>query len=148
MQNNIYKRSVDDCEERKPLILVVEDDEDNLLVISHTLIFFEHNFITASEIKTALELATNHQIDLILVDIVLGKTNGLQLIRKLKQQQSTRNIPIIALTALSRNRERESILEAGCDDYLCKPYLIDDLDKKIRDFLLPKLCQCAFLNSA
>ncbi|GAB4542604.1 MAG: hypothetical protein Tsb0014_35510 [Pleurocapsa sp.] len=117
-----------------PLILVVEDEPDNLILISHTLIFLKYNFITTTDGRTALELATNYKIDLILLDLVLPDINGFELVNRLKKAKSTKNIPIIALTALARKQDRDRALSSGCNDYLSKPYLIDDLDRKIRQF--------------
>lgn len=121
-----------------PLILVVEDDEDNLLLISHTLIFFKYTFITANKAETALNIVKNNQIDLIIVDIVLKDMNGLELVHDLKHGKSTKDIPIIAVTALSRTEDRDRVLAVGCNDYLCKPYLIDELNEKIRYNLPPQ----------
>ena len=118
-----------------PLILVVEDDRDNLLFICHTLIFFQHNFIVATEAKTAVDLASNYSIDLILLDLVLPDINGFDLVRTLKQGKSTKNIPIIAITALAKEQDLHQSLAAGCNDYLSKPYLIDDLNDKICSLL-------------
>ena len=114
-----------------PIILVVEDDRDNLLFISHTLIFFQYNFIVATEAKAAIDLASNYSIDLILLDLLLPDADGLELVRTLKQSNLTKDIPIIAITALAQEEDLERVLAAGCDDYLCKPYLIDDLNDKI-----------------
>ncbi len=127
-----------------PLILVIEDEQDNLILISHTLIFLKYNFITATEGKNALNLAINHPVDLILLDLVLPDINGFELASLFKQEKLTQNIPIIALTALARKQDRDRALKAGCDDYLTKPYLIEDLDRKIRQFF-SSLSQ-SFLN--
>ena len=118
-----------------PIILVVEDDHDNLLFICHTLIFFQHTFIVATEAKTALELASNHEIDLILLDLVLPDINGFELVRTLKQNKLTKDIPIVAITALIKERDLNRALTIGCNDYLIKPYLIEELETKIYQYL-------------
>ncbi len=118
-----------------PIILVVEDEEDNLLFISHALIFLKYNFITASRGQDALDLATKYEIDLVLLDLVLPDMNGFDLVSLLKQNKSTQNTPILAISALVRKKERDRALMAGCDDYLEKPYFIDDLKYKIRQYL-------------
>jgi CheY-like chemotaxis protein len=134
MNRKLNKKRIQGSDNNAPLILVVEDDPDNLIFISHTLIFLKYNFITATEGKTALNLATNYKIDLILLDLILPDINGFELVNSLKKANLTKNIPIIALTALAREQDRDRALNAGCDDYLSKPYLIDDLDRKIRRF--------------
>jgi CheY-like chemotaxis protein len=131
-----------------PLILVVEDDEDNLILISHALIFFKYTFITANNAQTALEIAKKHQLDLIIVDIVLRDMNGLELVHDLRHGKSTKNLPIIAVTALARKEDHELLLATGCNDYLCKPYLIDELDEEIRYNLPPQFFPSGALRVA
>ena len=129
------KKRIQALDSKVPIILVVEDDRDNLLFISHTLIFFRHTFIVAATASTAIDLATNYSIDLILLDLLLPDVNGLELVRTLKQSNLTKDIPIVAITALVQEEDVERALAAGCDDYLTKPYLIDDLNNKICSFL-------------
>ena len=114
-----------------PVILVVEDEVDNLLLLCHTLIFLRLNFITATEGQTALELATKYEIDLVLLDLLLPDTNGFEIASLLKQNKSTQNMPIIAVSGLSQQEDRDRALELGCNDYLLKPYLIEELKTKI-----------------
>ena len=123
-----------------PIILVVEDEIDNLLLISHVLIFLRFNFITAREGKAALELATKYKIDLVLLDLVLPNTNGFELVSLLRQNKLTREMPIIAVSALAKQQDRDRALSFGCNDYLTKPYLIEDLRRKICHYL-PELEQ-------
>lgn len=118
-----------------PIILVVEDEPDNLLLISHALIFLQYNFITATKGQEALDLAIKYDIDLVLLDLVLPDMNGFDLINLLKQNESTQHLPIVVISALVRRKERDRALVAGCDDYLEKPYFIDDLKHKIRQYL-------------
>lgn len=100
-----------------PIILVVEDEQDNLLYISHVLILLKYNFITASKGKDALDLVTKYEIDLLLLDLVLPDISGFDLISLLKQNKSTQNMPILAISALASKKERDRALKAGCDDY-------------------------------
>ena len=118
-----------------PIILVVEDDEDNLLYISHALVFLQYSFITASQGKVALDLAIKYKIDLALVDLILPDISGFELASLLRQNECTKNMPIIATSALIRKQEQEKAIKAGCNDYLSKPYLIEELDCKIRQYL-------------
>ena len=130
-----------------PIILVVEDEPDNLLFISHTLIFLKYNFITVTTGQDALNSAIKYDIDLVLLDLVLPDINGLDVVSLLKENQSTKKMPIIAISALVQKNERESALKAGCDDYLEKPYLIDDLKHKISQYLPQPFFYNAFFNS-
>ena len=118
-----------------PIILVVEDDEDNLLFLSHALILLGYSFVTATEGQAAFDLANRYDIDLALVDLVLSDISGFELVNNLRQNNSTKDMPIIAVSALVREQYRNLALKNGCDDYLNKPYLIDDLKRKIDRFL-------------
>lgn len=129
------RQRIQDPNSSVPIILVVEDEEDNLLYISHLLIFLKYDFITATKGQDALDLATNYEIDLVLLDLVLPDMNGFELIELLKQNNATKDMPIIAVSALVEKHQRDRALELGCDDYLDKPFFIDDLERKIKHFL-------------
>ena len=130
-----YRQRIKAENSNAPIILVVEDDEDNLLFISHALIFLNHNFITADKGQDALDLATKYEIDLVLLDLVLPDKTGFEVVSLLKQDKLTKYMPIIAISALVKKQDIERALAVGCDDYLSKPYLIDDLERKIRRYL-------------
>lgn len=135
MSVKLHRQKIQAPESNVPIILVVEDEPDNLLFISHTLILFGHNFITANNGQTAFDLASQYYIDLILIDLVLPDINGFELVNRFKQNELTQNIPIIAISALVREKDKDKAMKAGCDDYLIKPFLIDDLEQKIRRYL-------------
>lgn len=108
-------------------ILVIEDDRDNQLLLKYALNMFGYNYLMASDAKTGLSLARKYQPDLILLDIVLTKVSGLQVASRLKSDGNTQDIPLIAVTALTREEEQRLIFATGCDAYLGKPYLLDEL---------------------
>jgi CheY-like chemotaxis protein len=68
---------------------------------------------------------------LILLDLMLPSLSGWEVARRLRQNQRTKSVPIIAVTALARPQERESALHAGCDGYLSKPFAPDDMARLI-----------------
>lgn len=117
------------------LILIVEDDEDNLLLTTYILDCLNLNYLVAVDSSSILELAEAHQPNLILLDMILPDISGMEIARRLKQNLATKHIPIVAITALAFPEEREAIKRAGCDDYLVKPFLIEQLEAKIRSFL-------------
>lgn len=84
--------------------------------------------VTATTGRAALHLAQHQSPDLILLDILLPDLNGLEVVRRLRHVPATAKIPIVALTALAREEERDFILNAGCNDYLSKPYDLDDFE--------------------
>lgn len=119
----------------QPLILAVDDDEDNLLLLTEVLKSLECSFITATQGQTAINLAQDHQPCLIILDVMLPDFSGVEVVHQLKHNPQTMTIPVIAVTALAREEDREHLLLVGCDDYLSKPYMIDELEAIIQRYL-------------
>ena len=120
---------------QQPLILAVDDNEDNLQLLSQLLVLMEYSFITAIDGITALDLAQKHLPKLILLDMMLPDLSGIEVANRLKQNAQTASIPIIAVTAMARAEDKESFIVAGCIDYITKPYIIDDLEITIRRYV-------------
>ncbi|NJL84436.1 MAG: response regulator [Chloroflexaceae bacterium] len=118
-----------------PRILVVDDSEDNLLLLTQALEIFECEIITARDGLEALTWVSDRPPDLILLDIVMPRLNGIELMRCLQSLSPQRRIPIVAVTGLALAPERELILQAGCDDYLVKPFLLRDLETIVCRYL-------------
>jgi two-component system cell cycle response regulator DivK len=123
------------CAAGRPLVLAVDDNEDNLLMLLHALDLFGFSSISTLKGQTALTLAQTHKPELILMDIVLPGLSGIDIIRQIKQTPETAHIPIIAVTALARAEERDRILQAGCQDCLHKPYNLDKLEVMLQQHL-------------
>ena len=102
-------------------ILVVEDNPANMTLATFLLKSAGHTVLSATDAETGLTLARNEQPDLILMDIQLPGMDGLQATALLKGDDSTRAIPVIALTALAMKGDEERIRAAGCDGYIAKP---------------------------
>lgn len=120
-----------------PTILIVDDNQDNLYLLSQILEYLGYPFLAADSGRTMLELLGDRLPALILLDIVLGDCNGLDLVRQLKRDPHTRDIPTIAVTALALKEEREQIFAAGCDDYISKPFDLADLEQRLQMYLAP-----------
>ncbi len=125
---------------KTPVILAVDDDDDNLMLMAYALEPFNCTVITAVDGKTALDAARTQHPDLILLDMMLYPIDGLQIVSQLKQDPQTSTIPVIAVTALARTEDKERILEAGCNAYLSKPYMIEDMEAMIRQYIDVKEC--------
>ena len=121
-----------------PLILAVEDDDDNLLLLSYALDSLDCRLICQKDGLTTVLVAKEYQPDLILLDIVMPGLSGIDVIRCLKQEPLTRNITTIAITALATTEDRERILMSGFDDYISKPYMIEDLEAIVSHYLCKK----------
>jgi len=127
----------DECQNNivKPLVLVVDDNEDNLQLLVQILIILGCSYISSKHGNTAILLAQNRQPNLILLDIMLPDVDGMEVVQRLKQNPQTLRIPIIAVTAMARTEDRDRMLLAGCNDYLKKPYTIDEIEAIIRRYL-------------
>ena len=123
-----------------PLILVVEDNEDNLVLISYILESLGCRLITCKDGgETTVILAKEHHPDLILLDIVLPKVSGIEVLKSLREESLTCNVPVIAVTALATEANRENIIRAGFNNYIIKPYLIEELEEMISPYIKDKL---------
>ena len=119
----------------QPLILAVDDDPDNLLLLAYILEPLGCGLLTATDGLSALRKAQAHQPDIILLDILMPYMDGTEVVTQLKNDAKTQRIPAIAVTALARQEDRERLIEAGFDDYLSKPYMIEDIEALVRCYL-------------
>ena len=105
----------------KKKILIVDDDLDMLNLYQAV---FRGNFeaILATNGKEAVDLAVAEVPDLILMDIMMPVMDGLQATHLIRMHPKTSSIPIIAVTALGGQKDKEKCLQSGCDDYLSKPF--------------------------
>lgn len=104
-----------------PKILLVEDNELNRDMLSRRLERRGFEVLIALDGREGIEMAQKHLPELILMDMSLPVTDGWTASRTLKEGDTTKKIPIIALTAHAMQGDREKALEAGCDDYDTKP---------------------------
>jgi two-component system cell cycle response regulator DivK len=105
-------------------ILIVEDNELSLKLLNDVLEFHGYTIISTHLGAAAVDLARQHQPDLILLDIQLPDIAGTEAAGRLKADEETRAIPIIAVTAFAMSGDRTKILESGCDDYVSKPFSV------------------------
>nr|WP_238360640.1 response regulator [Iningainema tapete] len=126
-------------DDKPPLILAVEDNDDNLQLMSYALEALGCKLICQNDSSTTSLVAKEYQPDLILLDILLPSLSGLDVVNQLKQEPQTRNIPAIAVTALASSEDKQRILKAGFDDYISKPYMIEDLESMVCRYLCKKL---------
>lgn len=102
-------------------ILVVEDTPANLKLFTLLLRTAGHEVLQARSAEEALEIARNHRLDLVLMDVQLPGMDGLAATGILKSEPATRHLRIVALTALAMKGDAERIAAAGCDGYIAKP---------------------------
>jgi CheY-like chemotaxis protein len=118
-----------------PKILYVEDNEDNVYMLTRRLERAGFEVIVAADGEQGVALAREQRPDLVLMDLSLPVLDGWEATRRLKGAEETRAIPIIALSAHAMPGDRERALAAGCDDYDAKPINLPGLLAKIRALL-------------
>lgn len=116
----------------KPLILLVDDYLDTLELTTEFLQFRGFDVITAMDGGAALKEAREHLPDLLLLDLSLPVLDGLEVMRRLKNDPETAFMHIIALTAHALESKAEEARAAGCDGFITKPVVPDDMVKEIQ----------------
>ena len=113
----------------KPLILVVEDDLPVHNLIVTTLKAHAYRYLSARDGETAILEATSHNPDIILLDLGLPDLDGVEIIKRVRAWS---NVPIIVISARSEDQDKIGALDAGADDYLTKPFSVDELLARLR----------------
>ena len=116
-------------------ILVVEDQPDNRQIIRDMLAGTGYEITEAENGEEALAAIAKQRPDLILMDIQLPVMDGYAATRRIKNDPTLKSIPVIAVTSYALSGEEKKAREAGCDDYVPKPYSPRQLLAKIRQFL-------------
>ena len=119
----------------KRRIMIVDDDPDALSLMEKIL---EEEDIDLIKVSNATEVglkAAQLTPDLILLDFLMPDLNGFDVCKALRNNELTRSIPIMAVTCLSKEEDIERIFECGADEYLPKPYKVDQLLEKVRELI-------------
>lgn len=113
----------------KPLILVVEDDKSVRNLMTTTLKAHDYKLIVAVNGKTAILEASSHNPDIVLLDLGLPDMDGIDVIKKIRTWST---MPIIVISARSEDRDKINALDSGADDYLTKPFSVEELLARLR----------------
>ena len=117
------------------LILVVEDQEDNRRIMRDLLSSAGYEIIEAVTGEEGVAAAETHRPDLILMDIQLPGLDGYEATRQIKANPELEHIPIIVVTSYALSGDDVKAFEAGCNDYVSKPFSPRELLAKIREYL-------------
>ncbi len=116
-------------------VLIVEDNKANQMLMKLLLIDFELEYAIANDGLEAVMAVEKEKFDLILMDENMPNMNGIEATKKIRQLESSKEIPIIAVTANALKGDKEKFLEAGMNDYLSKPIDADKLKQILRKYL-------------
>ncbi len=116
-------------------ILVVEDHLDLVYILTRILESLGYTVISATHGSEGVEKAASEKPHLILMDILMPGMDGREATRKIRSNPETHDIPILATTVLHKEPELKKCIEAGCNDWLVKPFSRQDLQAKIQTFM-------------
>ncbi len=117
-------------------ILLVEDSEMSVVVMKKEIELLGYECIVALDGKEAIKKASEYLPDLIIMDILLPKMNGLEATSQIRKNTKTQTVPILAATCLTMPGDRVKCLQAGCNDYLPKPFTHKELGASIKKLLI------------
>lgn len=117
-------------------VLVVDDSKTALMMELQILErSTSYRCVTASDGQEAVEKATHERPDFILMDVVMPRMNGFEACQKMRQQQSTRDIPIVLVTTRGEEQYVEAGFQSGCNDYITKPVVAAELVALLQSYL-------------
>lgn len=116
-------------------VLIVEDNDLNMKLFHDLLEAHGYNTIQTKDGMEALSLAREHSPDLILMDIQLPEVSGLEVTKWIKEDETLKSIPVIAVTAFAMKGDEEKIREGGCEAYIAKPISVENFLNTVKEFL-------------
>jgi two-component system cell cycle response regulator DivK len=114
-------------------VLIVEDNEKNMKLFRDVLQATGYSTLEATTGEEAIELSLSQAPALVLMDVQLPGIDGVEALERLRQNERTASIPVLALTAQAMSGDRERFLEAGFDGYLAKPVDVGELIEAVRE---------------
>ncbi len=125
----------DQVSDRVPVLLVADDDEDILALVQMRLARSGYEVVVARDGEEALRLAQERQPDLAVLDWMMPKATGVEVLRALRAHGDTAEIPVLLLTARAGERDVAEGLAAGADDYISKPFSPQELASRVQTIL-------------
>jgi two-component system phosphate regulon response regulator PhoB len=125
----------DDTPGRVPTLLVADDDEDILTLVQLRLSRSGYEVVVARDGEEALRLAQEKHPDLAVLDWMMPKASGLEVLRAIRAGSETADIPVVLLTARASEADVQEGLDAGADDYIAKPFSPQELASRVHMIL-------------
>lgn len=122
----------------KARVLYIEDNKDNMILVKRVLEIEGYDLIGAETGQEGLDKAIENMPDIVITDINLPDLDGYDVTDRLKKNPQTAHIPVVAMTANVMKKDRENVMQAGCDGFISKPIDIDELPAQIENFLRGK----------
>jgi len=119
----------------KSVILVVDDQPENTELLEAHLVPQGYEVVKAASGEEALKILSGNQIDLVLLDIMMPRMSGFEVLEKIRADKKTRLIPVVMVTALKETEDRIKALEARCDDFISKPFDRHELLARVKSLL-------------
>lgn len=116
-------------------ILVVDDERTNVDVLTRVMTREGYHVVSASSGARALDAVAREQPDIVLMDVNMPGVDGFEVCRRLKREAATRLLPVILITGLTASEDRIRGIDAGADDFLSKPFAIDELRARVRSLM-------------
>ena len=121
----------------KALILVLDDDPDICIMIKMVLDYYGYDAMDAENEENATKIISSNHVDLLIMDMLLSGVDGTDICRRLKLDKETSSIPILMFSA--HPTAKETCLAAGADDFISKPFEMNDMLARVRSFLQPEV---------
>lgn len=116
-------------------ILAVDDEEHILELVEYNLVMNGFDVLKASSGEEALEVIGREEVDLVILDIMMDGIDGIEVLRRIRSQEATKDLPVILLTAKGEEIDKVLGLEFGADDYMAKPFGVHELAARVKAVL-------------
>jgi len=123
------------ADDKSQTVLVVEDNELNMKLFHDLLEAHGYAILQTRDGMEALKMARDHHPDLILMDIQLPEVSGLEVTKWIKEDDTLKEIPVVAVTAFAMKGDEEKIREGGCEAYIAKPISVANFLETVQRFL-------------
>ena len=127
-----------DIDDKKYKVLIVDDEDTNLMVLRYIL-ESEYDVLTSKSGRGAINAAFTFLPDIILLDIVMPEVDGFEVLETLKNDDRTKDIPVIFVTGVRDENKQIKSKEMGAADYIIKPFSTPTVEEKVRNQLLKKI---------
>lgn len=122
-------------DEPRPLVLVADDEEDIRALVAYRMEKAGYEVVQAADGEEAIRLALERTPALAIVDVMMPKADGFEVTRRLREEEATKRMPIILLTARAQEADVQRGFDAGADDYMRKPFSPQELRMRVQAIL-------------